>query len=318
MNGETISISSIIAILLLCSKSGDTRQLPIYRHTFVSTTPMGPRSRNHIFSLFPLLQTDTFIGNAVTIEECFGQRPQNSQQYMYSKSHIRAMISQTFPDQTFPWFGFDSEQQKIVSDSPMIQELVTKSNKIFAELRSAARDTKTSGECQIPTPVVISEEITGVYSKINQKGLLPPWMKPSDSSQPPMLASGWGTPVKPSAATVEAFMCKSNLEGFLNMQETITRDLVGGSNFIPVDKQNIDGPESVSRKSLPIISKAVKDYISAYRSSFGSDVTVSSNISLAAPQAGGESTNTINVNSGQSAMPVKKSGFVEIQKFKSS
>ena len=94
MNGETISISSIIAILLLCSKSGDTRQLPIYRHTFVSTTPMGPRSRNHIFSLFPLLQTDTFIGNAVTIEECFGQRPQNSQQYMYSKSHIRAMISQ--------------------------------------------------------------------------------------------------------------------------------------------------------------------------------------------------------------------------------
>ena len=310
MNGETISISSIVAVLLLCNKLGDTRELPIYRHTFVSTTPMGPRSQNHIFSLFPLLKTDTFIGNAVTIEECFGKRPQNSQQYMFSKSHIRAIVSQTFPDETFPWFGFDSKQQKVVTDSPMIQELVTKSNEIFAELRSAARDTKTSGECQIPVQDAKTQEITGVYSKIKQKGLLPPWMKPGDNSQPPMLASGWGTPVKPSAATVEAFMCKSNLEGFLNMQETITRGLVGGSNFIPVEKQNLDGPASVSGKSLPVISNAVKDYISAYRSSFGSDVTLASNRTLGSPQAGGEPTNTINVNSGQRAMQTRKSGFI--------
>ena len=220
------------------------------------------------------------------------------------------MISQTFPDQTFPWFGFDTKQQKVVSDSPMIQELVAKSNEIFAELRSAARDTKISGDCQIPSQTIKSQEIAGVYGKIDQKGLLPPWMKPSNSSQPPLLATGWGTPVKPAAATVEAFMCKSNLEGFLNMQETITRDLVGGNNFIPVEKQNLEGPKSVSRGSLPLINNAIKDYISAYRSSFGSDVVLSLNNTLSAPQAGGQSTTTSNVVVGQKPMAIKKSGFI--------
>ena len=305
MNGETISISSIIGIVLLCSKSGKMRQLPLYRHTFVSTVPLGPRSQNHVFSLFPLLQTDSFLKNATTIEECFGQRPQNTQQYMYSKAHIRAVITQTFPDNTFPWFGFDNKDQKIVTNNPAITDLVTKSNEIFAELRSAARDMKLSGDCQLPTTTGKPEEITGVYNKIDKKGLLPPWMKAGSSNNPPMLATGWGTPVKPSAATVEAFMCKGNLQGFLNTQENVTRGLIGGDNWINIQPQNLTGPVSASAslESIPVIKNAIKEYISAYRNSFGSDVIIT--------QSGGDYSDTVNIDSKSPRHAiVTKSGFI--------
>ena len=305
MNGDTISISSIVGIVLLCSKSGKMRQLPLYRHTFVSTVPLGPRSQNHVFSLFPLLQTDSFLKNATTIEECFGKRPQNTQQYMYSKAHIRAVITQTFPDNTFPWFGFDNKDQKIVTNNPVITDLVTKSNEIFAELKTAARDMKLSGDCQLPTTTGKPEQITGVYNKIDKKGLLPPWMKSDNTNKPTMLATGWGTPVKPSAATVEAFMCKSNLQGFLNTQENVTRNLIGGANWIVIQPQNITGPVSASNspKSIPIIKNAIKEYVSAYRNSFGSDVTIT--------QSGGNYTDTVNIESGSPRQAiVTKSGFI--------
>ena len=313
MNGDTISISSIIGIVLLCNKSGETRQLPLYRHTFVSTVPLVSRSQNHVFSLFPLLQTDEFLKNATTIEECFGQRPQNSQQYMYSKAHIRAVISQTFPDESFPWFGFDNKTQKVTTDMPALTELVTKSDEIFAELRAAARDMKLSGDCQLPTTTGKPEVMTGVYNKIDKKGLLPPWMKPGGTSSPPMLATGWGTPVRPSAATVEAFMCKSHLQGFLNTQSTLTTELVGGQNWLEVNKMNPTGPEPATPDTIPVISKAIKEYLSAYRNSFGSDVVINTNANIGSystqpgTQSGGE---TVNLSDGTRKAIVTKSGFI--------
>ena len=320
MNGDTISISSIIGILLLCNKSGKTRQLPLYRHTFVSTVPLVARSQNHVFSLFPLLQTDEFLKNATTIEECFGQRPQNSQQYMYSKAHIRAVISQTFPDENFPWFGFDDTTQKVTTDIPVLTELITKSNDIFAGLRAAARDMKLSGDCQLPAVTGEPEEITGVYNKIDKKGLLPPWMKTGGAGAPPMLATGWGTPVRPSAATVEAFMCKSHLQGFLLTQSTLTTQLIGGQNWLSINQANPTGPNPVTHDTIPVIGKAIKEYISAYRNSFGSDVVINTNANIGSSaqssalgssqpgtQSGGE---TVNLSDGKRKAIVTNTGFI--------
>ena len=316
MNGDTISISSIIGLVLLCNKTGQVRQLPLYRHTFVSTTPLVSRSQNHVFSLFPLLQTDEFLKNATTIEECFGQRPQNTQQYMFSKAHVRAVITQTFPDGDFPWFGFDNDTQKVATDIPVLTEIITKSNDIFAEMRAAARDMKLSGDCQLPTVTGKTEEITGVYNKIDKKGLLPPWMKPGTADAPPMLATGWGTPVKPSAVTVEAFMCKGRLQGFLNAQSIATYDSIGGDSWMDVSSSNPTGPISATSATLPLISKAVKEYISSYRTAFGSDVVAALNSNLATPiqdpvqtsvQSGGE---PVDMNNGQRKAIVTRSGFI--------
>ena len=279
LNRNTISISSIIAIVLLCAKNGQTRQLPFYRHTFVSMTPMGPRARNHIFSLFPLLETDEFLANSATVEDCFGLRPQNTQQYMYSKAHIRGVVTETFPDKDFPWLGFDSESQKVGSDNPApLADLISQSDELFASLRSAARDLKGSGDCALPEQASVSE-VKGVYKKLDNKGLITSWMKNDGFKAPQMLAEGWGTPVEPKMATVESFMCKLRLQGFLQKQEATTRLLIGGNNY-PVTAASDPIPVASNPQLIVEVDKMIKDYLAAYRNALGSEVELAKNVTV--------------------------------------
>ena len=331
-NNDTITISSIIAIIVLCNKAGEIRKLPFYRHTFVSTVPLGPRSQNHIFSLYPLLETDEFLSKSTAIEDCFGLRPQNTQQYMYSKSHIRAVISATFSDEHFPWLGFDSKTQQLYSDnSQQLNSLIAKSNSLFANLRTAVRDVKlpttsmvyrasapsyqsissnvnvspsTSQNTNIPvvqgvllnsrssaspsaspsaipgapvvTPAIVEKpreipQVLNAYGKLNNKGLIPSWMK-SGGSSPRMLAQGWGAPTNPNRATVESFMCKLHLQGFLDKQQIATRSVIGGNVLMKLPSEP---SSSAKATNVGIIEGSIKEYLSAYKNMIGSDVSLS-------------------------------------------
>jgi hypothetical protein len=296
INSDTISISSIIGLVLLSEKSGETRQLPLYRHTFVSTVPLGNRSQNHVFSLFPLLKTDEFLPSSKTIEECFGLRPQNSQQFMYSKAHVRGVITETFPDKDFPWLGFNSKTQKLNTDNPTaLTDLITQSDKHFATLRTAARDMKMTGACALADQAKETSELSAVYRKLDNKALLPSWMKSGGAKAPPMLAEGWGTPAKPDLATVESFMCKLHLQGFLFKQQALTRELIGGSNYLDLN-QVVSAGDSDNTQYIATIDSAIKNYLTAYRNALGSDVTLTSSVKK---QIGGDNPpNTLKLHKG--------------------
>jgi hypothetical protein len=298
INSDTISISSIIGLVLLSEKSGETRQLPLYRHTFVSTVPLGNRSQNHVFSLFPLLKTDEFLSSSKTIEECFGLRPQNSQQYMYSKAHVRGVITETFPDKDFPWLGFNNKTQKLNTDNPTaLADLITQSDKHFATLRTATRDMKMTGACALADQAKETSELSAVYRKLDNKALLPSWMKSAGAKAPPMLAEGWGTPSKPDLATVESFMCKLHLQGFLFKQQALTRELIGGSNYLDLNLA-VSAGDSDNTQYIATIDSAIKDYLAAYRNALGSDVTLTPATSVKKQIGGDNPPNTLKLHKG--------------------
>jgi len=266
VNADTMSISSIVAVVLLCRKDGRVRQLPLYRHSFVTTPRPGDRSRNHIFSFYPLLETDGFLSPSAVIEDCFGMRPQNDPRYMFSKESVRAVVAETFPDRDFPWLGYDSRSQTLdTNNSQALQDNITSSAAMFNALRASAHGL-ASGTAPVKSPA--SAPASKAHEDLAAAGLMPAWVAAGGS--PPVLAEGWGSPAMPNRATVESFVCKLHLHGFLSKQQIAAQVEVGGT--VP----RADGPPSrpAQPQSARNIGRSIKDYLDAYRNAANTDVSL--------------------------------------------
>jgi len=267
INPDAITISSIVAIVLMCQKDGTLRQLPLYRHTFVTSTPKTQRAEHHIFSMFPLIDTDQFLPPNQAIDECFGMHPQNDQQYMFSKAHLRAVISETLPDSRFPWLGFDSKTQQLnAKNPPELGGLISKSDELFNALRAAARLVRHAPAGDLPQEKHKIAPLAETHSKLESAGLMPSWMKSGGFQAPPILASGIGTPAMPNKSTVEAFICKLRLQGFLDIESQFFRGRLDG-----VDASVIPATAATDRVIRPLTDQ-LKQYLAGYARHYGQEV----------------------------------------------
>ena len=101
-------------------------------------------------------------------------------------------------------------------------------------------------------------------------------------------------------------LCKA-IWGFLNTQSTLTTELVGGQNWLEVNKMNPTGPEPATRHYSVV--KGNQRISSAYKNSFGSDVVINTNANIQASPVNFNLVRDCQLSDGTQAI-VTKSGFI--------
>ena len=130
-----ITFSSIVAILYLYDSNEDKlSNMPIYRHTFPSGAKPG-LNNNFISSLFPLIQTDTYLNESSNsaLDECFGMRHQNDSDNKYNIPILMQTVDGTFSGDKFTWVKKQSSYTK--DSSKNFSEIVQTNVKLNDNLR---------------------------------------------------------------------------------------------------------------------------------------------------------------------------------------